>query len=317
MASHQVGGTNAALTSSLWNAKRLCASPTACFPLKVQDENERKMIEASGSFALPHEKDDASRRGRCPSELVLAVSNRPLPETNLLRRSAAALGVPLGTPHLPRGSQALRRGVYARTLSNLEACPNTALLLVDGFDTFLRCNASEIGRRVRAFGTGAVVVSGERLYSFQPAAERPQWDAMAERGSKYRYVNGGGIGGTQAALMGFMRAAALRGPPPFSSRYGMRSAISDQGPVAETVFRDHTQGARGGAAPSSSGGGGLGSRLDYETGLFYTVSGPDAAHPPTARARIAKADPCLVHVPNGHFRTLLRALWNETGPVRR
>lgn len=243
----------------------------------------------------------------CPTALLIVASDKPLPATNLLRRSANALGVPLAVPYLPQGAQALRRRVYNHTLSAMGACPDTAVLLVDAFDTYLRCNATEIRRRVNSFGPGAVIVSAERLYTFQKRADRHLWDELG-RPSVYRYVNGGGVGGFHIALSKFTRAAAAEAPPPYTSYFRLMSGRSDQDPIARLVLRDAN------ATKDRS----LGSRLDYNASLFLTLTGSDWISPFAIKS-VERSNPCIVHVPNKLYRQTLRDTFemyrNSSGPV--
>ena len=286
-----------------WNSTHICSSKGCFFLGRPEDsEPERRAAESSGSFALPKGKLNAAK---CPSVVVMAVSDGPLAVTSYLKRTATVLGVPLAVPYLPLGAQGLRRGVYARTLERMEACADTAVLLVDAHDTFLRCNASEISQRVHGLQRGAVLVSAEAHFKFQDTAFVPEWEILAARyangqtPSTHRFLNGGGIGGRVPDVSRFARAAASLEPPPFAGVFKPKAGASDQNPTATTVLRDAREGL------------GLGSRLDYDSKLFYTatfVSGEVGA------AEIEKANSCIVHVPGKGQRKLLDGLVNLTAP---
>ena len=287
-----------------WNSTHICSSKGCFFLGRPEDaEPARQAAEGSGTFTLPQGNLSISR---CPTAVVMAVSNRALPASNHLKRTAAALGVPLAVPYLPLGAQGLRRGVYARSLERMQLCADTVVLLVDGYDTFLRCNTSELVRRVRKFERGAVLVSAESQYKFQDGALKLEWDALAKRYaiggmiSEHRYVNGGGIGGRVSAVARFARAAASLEPPPFSSAFKLRYGGSDQNPTATTLLRDAREDL------------GLRARLDYESRIFHTGSFMSSVA--NAVSKIALADACIVHVPDSRGRKLLGKLVNRTGP---
>ena len=244
---------------------------------------------------------------KCPAAQLIVPSDTPLPPTNMLVQSAAALGVSLAVPFLTQGAQGLRRRVYNQTLSAMGSCPDTAILLVDAFDTFVRCSPAELQRRIRAFGPGSVIVSAERNFTFQNKLERPLWDELASNrstSSPYRFVNGGGIGGFHVPLAAYARVAAAEAPPPFGMHFRLRSGQSDQNPTARLVMRD--------AMPPSDHQS-LGLQLDYESSLFHTCTGEDW-NITSALKRIKKADPCIVHMPDGHFRQVLRELYDRAAP---
>lgn len=311
------GSTSNDGATPVWNETHVC-SREACLAFKLILDICRKThtckqfrapdMEASLRSVLP------ANATNCPVAMVVAASDSPLPPNNLLQRSASALGVPLAVAHLPLGAQSLRRHVYAHALSSMSACPDMIVLLVDAFDTFLRCSTDKLAQRVRSYGHKAmVVVAAEREYSFQHRFERPKWEALysnfSGQPSYYRYVNGGGIGGSQHSVLQFMQAAAAESPPafygmrPFTGKHGLLGGGSDQNPVARIVMREAS------AQPSSA----FIPRLDYRASLFFTATGKDY-YLRYSRVRVNDSDPCIVHVPGKKFRGILATLWNETGP---
>ena len=141
--------------------------------------------------------------------LLVTATTEPLPPDNLLSRSAKRAHVPLEVVQASSASlgNGTRHRVYADTLlPYVQRGCATIVLLVDARYTFVRCGAAELRRRVQAFGKAAVVVSAELKYSMQPPKARATFDAMAERlgnGSRYRYINAGGIAGRARRVLNF------------------------------------------------------------------------------------------------------------------
>lgn len=240
----------------------------------------------------------------CPRILLIALASRPL-NTSLLSVSAAAHGVPLISPSMPHKILGARRRIFATQLEALanRSCGSTVAVILDAYDTFLRCDASELEGRVLSSGAN-VLLSAELLFSKQIKATKGFYDELAANASNptppYRYLNVGGIAGRVDALYPFMRAASRE---PVRKGAAFNSADADQAPVSSLFVRDHLL---------------YGASLDYSTRVFYVASGPDWKFA-KAHARMSTAEPCIVHVPatftNRNARETLHSLFRVSTTV--
>ena len=290
------------------NSTHVCSN-VQCLDLRpyvrVRDRFHKPNASLERELEAAMLRDVPTSSETCPAAMVIACSNTPLGPDNLLRRSVTALGLPILAPTLPHGLKALRRHVYLDLLKKLSHCERTAFLLLDSSDSFMRCDANEIAERVRSFGPDTAIVSAERHFDLQINPFKGQFDritASLNDSTPYMYVNSGGLGGFHRAMLRFERSAAGLGPPPFSSRGGFLpdAGKSDQSPVAEVVLRDLLAGNTS-------------STLDRHTHLFYTPTMADWDYD-RAVARIRHTNPCVVHVPNKMYKSVLWRLWNTTGP---
>lgn len=288
----------------------------------------------------------------CPPVQLLAFTSSALTNVSShgrdsLMRSAAALHYPLHLAFLPSKFLGLRRAVAACALANLSAtCPDTIAIVVDAYDTFMRCPASEVLRRMERHESKGVhmLLSTELMYSFQHPSAQTFWDERAlhnANSTRYRYGNIGGLIGRASAMQLLWRAAAAKPPSDYhlsglpnrtDLRYvhklqgTMISANADQKPLMEVVHQDLMQakngmgGAHGGAV-----------ELDYGREFFHVLVQPDLRGvrlprddtgrggfiPSRITDRILQDDPCLVHVPGPLNRGVVVKLFNSTGPRTR
>ena len=274
----------------------------------------------------------------CPLAQVITFTSSTLaPQLEFgrgsLKHSAAALGIPMQLHYLPLRALGLRRAVAACALANLSAvCPETIAMVMDAYDTFVRCSPDEIVRRMdehRAAGR-EVLLSVERGFSFQDKNLKPYWEARAKAGNatSHPYGNVGGVIGRASTLQHFWRDAAAEGPSLVTlvtsknwEKY-IPTADADQRPVMDLMWRAGTDAEKGN--PNAHYGG---AALDYDRRLFAVLVGLDLTHVRPANDHgeyghlplslvngILHRDPCVVHVPGPNHRGTVVAILNRTGP---
>ena len=234
---------------------------------------------------------------------------------SLMMQSVKAHGIPTHEMNLPKAMLGARRSVYLAALEVFNRqCPDTAVVLTDSADAFVRCNATELRRRV-VHRTQRVIISAERSFSFQGRQIQAWYDARAadyalvsnRTPSLYRYPNVGGIAGRVRDVLLFMRLAnATEGPRPDMSWF---TPWHDQAPISEAIYNHGQKLAVG---------------LDYDSEIFYVATGHEDANgeAATASRRIASSDPCFIHVPGtrdrGNKKTLnrLTARYNKNSTRR-
>ena len=217
---------------------------------------------SSSSTACPHVVVLTTRTPQNYSEFnnITYVRDEPL------HLSAASLSVPVVDMALPKAMLGARRSEYVAALRifNL-TCPWMPILLTDGTDTFLRCNASTLRQRILSHSSAQrVLVSAETHYSFQSKHRQRWYEVLAAEHAKRwnrnassvkkKYLNCGGIAGRVADVLPFMQAANdTEGPKPTMSWF---TPWHDQAPVSDAFYKLAAQ------SPEHVG-------LDYESEIFY------------------------------------------------
>ena len=226
------------------------------------------------------------RDATCRPLEVITLSSHQLPVTNRLWRTATALNVPVRL--IPCYEHGKKRRLYVQELQTM--CPETFVLCMDGYDTFFRCDATDLRNRLLASGA-RVLVAAERLFSFQHPSRLPLFDELWRahgNGSSYRYLNSGIVGGRARDLLTFYNYT-LQLPAPFH-HLSDNNAGSDQAYVSDALLDTR------GVLPHPRF-----AQLDYGNSVSYSASGKDwggkGHNRPWAIDRVTKTDPCIVHVP--------------------
>ena len=261
---------------------------------------------SSSSAACPHVVVLTTRTPQNYSEFnnITYVRDEPL------HLSAASLSVPVVDMALPKAMLGARRSEYVAALRifNL-TCPWMPILLTDGTDTFLRCNASTLRQRILSHSSAQrVLVSAETHYSFQSKHRQRWYEVLAAEHAKRwnrnassvkkKYLNCGGIAGRVADVLPFMQAANdTEGPKPTMSWF---TPWHDQAPVSDAFYKLAAQ------SPEHVG-------LDYESEIFY-VAAKEEHQPTDLMAQVGLHDSCLVHIPGSSHdpkvAKKLRLVWN-------
>ena len=188
--------------------------------------------------------------------------------TNLLVQSAGIHSQRLVILPWNRSDNYLQKVTSLRDWAQHQ-CPQSIVMLTDAYDTFMSCNAARILRTFRALRTG-VLFSVEQLWSWQQDEDKPYYDGIAR--GPYRYLNAGGFIGYVSALLPLLRETK------FVRFYK----------GADQVAYSHLLATRSNEFNVS---------FDYDSKVFYVVSGPDWSSSGLRDARINHSRPCVMHVP--------------------
>lgn len=269
----------------------------------------------------------------CPRAFLMTQATN-FSASNYMVRSAAEMDVPLHKMYLPKAMLGARRSVYLAGLRAFNiSCPQSVVVLTDSHDAFLRCNASDLQRRVLQATPFRVLISGEGQFSHQRLTLRSWFDARAaeyaNRSSRFqqqdhhdehadrrakrsspragdnpqeipnRYPNVGGIAGRVADVLRLMAFAnATEGVAGWRT-FSWFSPWHDQGPIADTIFHHAKD---------------LGIGIDYDSHVFHVATGSANSISQVAASsrRILASDPCFIHVPGttdpANRRTLFRLM---------
>ena len=249
----------------------------------------------------------------CPRALIMGQTSNGSGTVTMLE-AANEWNVPMHLMMIPKAMLGARRAVYLAALRVFNrSCPDSVAVLTDSSDAFVRCNSTDLRRRVLR-SQHKVLVSGDIYFNFAPHSTLSYFNAKAAEhfarksgthnlqldGTEPRYVNVGGLAGRVSHLLPFMiRANATEGPQENSST--TRSWFTpwhDQAPITHVVQRDAEE---------------LGIGIDYDTDVFYVASGRHLSLANATR-HILSADPCFVHVPGTHdvrVQQHLKALWHR------
>jgi len=182
--------------------------------------------------------------------------------------------------------------------------PDDIVVFTDAFDVFYTAGLDTIREKFLKFNTD-IVISAERQFSHQVAADRQFYETLNRTNSPYTFLNSGGIIGRRNKLLDLLEGAAAAEKPSAPLENG---GFNDQ-----TVLSHHL--AKTWACHKVC--------LDYNCEIFYVPSsdwddirahvGPDLTVKATGRR------PCIVHVPwKTRYAHVLDSLYRDAygqGPL--
>ena len=168
------------------------------------------------------------------------------------------------------------RDFIARGLAQRELCPSSVVLMADAYDSFLTTGATRLLQTFLAMKAG-VVMSVERLWSWQLEEDRSFYDNISVGRGAYRYINSGGIIGHARALLPLVSRAQF-------VRYHKGA---DQAAYSHLIAERRAE---------------FDVSFDYDSRVFLVLSGEDWYNHSPAHARMKAARPCMVHVPGARDR---------------
>lgn len=160
--------------------------------------------------------------------------------------------------------------------------PNDIIVFTDAFDVFYTASLDTIREKFLAFNTD-IVISAERQFSHQVAADRQFYENLNRTNSPYSFLNSGGIIGRRGKLLTLLEEAAAAEKPTAPLENG---GFNDQTVLSHHLVKTWTNHRI---------------CMDYNCDIFYVPSsdwdnirahvGPDLTVKATGR------HPCIVHVP--------------------
>lgn len=160
--------------------------------------------------------------------------------------------------------------------------PDDIVVFTDAFDVFYTAGLDTIREKFLAFNTD-IVISAERQFSHQVAADRQFYETLNRTNSPYTFLNSGGIIGRRNKLLALLEGAAAIEKPTAHLENG---GFNDQTVLSYYLVRSWAKHRV---------------CLDYNCDIFYVASSDwdnvraHVGYDMTVKATSRR--PCIVHVP--------------------